>query len=159
MQDFREFYEASYRRLYRELCLMAASPADAEDVLQEAYARAAARWSTVRDLDSPEAWVRRVGINRCVDLARRRSRQRRAYLRLPRETEHLADVSVELLDLLARLPLEQRQVLVLHHLMGETTEQIAERLRRPSGTVKGQLVRGRAALRQLLAGPEVASRD
>lgn len=159
VEEFRQFYEASYPRLYRELCLMAASPADAEDVLQEAYARAAGRWSSVRELDSPEAWVRRVGINRCIDLGRRRIRQRRAYSRLPRETEQLSDVSTELLDLLARLPAEQRQVLVLHHLLGETTEQIAVRLDRPVGTVKGQLVRGRAALRGMLTEPEVSSHD
>ena len=36
---------------------------DAEDAVQEAFARASACWSKVRDFDVPEQWVRRVAIN------------------------------------------------------------------------------------------------
>lgn len=156
MQDFERFYEHTWPRIYRELCLMTASRADAEDIAQEAYAKAADDWRRVSRLEQPEAWVRRVGINRCIDLSRRRGRQVRAYAQLSRDEEQLSDVSTEVLDVLRRLPDEQRQVVVLHHLLGETVEQVAERLGRPAGTVKGQLVRGRAALRILLTDAEPA---
>ena len=151
MDEFETFYLGSYRRLFRDLLLVTADRADTEDVLQDAYARAAAKWRRVSSLDNPEAWVRRVAINRSLDLHRRRGRQRRAYARLGDTDQHHDDLSVEVLDALRRLNPEQRQVVVLHHLLGETVESIATLVGRPTGTVKGQLVRGRAALHASLS--------
>jgi hypothetical protein len=42
---------------------------DAEDLVQEAMARASARWGRLRDYDVPEAWVRRVAMNLAADLS------------------------------------------------------------------------------------------
>ena len=156
--DFNAFYEASYRRLYRDVVLLMASTADAEDVLADAFERAAARWHRVSGLDSPEAWVRRVAVNRGLDVHRAAGRRRRAYALAVPEEQHRQDLSLEVLDALARLPLEHRQAVVLHHVMGETVEATALLLRRPSGTVKGHLVKGRAALLALLS-PSGVSRD
>jgi RNA polymerase sigma-70 factor (ECF subfamily) len=44
-----------------------------------------------------------------------------------------------------------RRVLVLHHLIGLSVDEVAAELGLPVGTVKAQLVRGRAALAKLLA--------
>ena len=154
MDDFERFYSASYRRLFRALLLITADRSDTEDVLQDAYARAAAHWRKVSRMDSPEAWVRRVAINRSVDLHRRRNRQHRAYAQLRPDEEYVEDLSLEVLDALRQLTPEQRQVVVLHHLLGESVEAIAVTVGRPSGTVKGQLVRGRAALSALLRAAE-----
>ncbi|MCU1589594.1 MAG: polymerase, sigma-24 subunit, subfamily [Frankiales bacterium] len=151
MDDFESFYVGSYRRLFHDLLLVTADQADTEDVLQDAYTRAAVRWRRVRSLDNPEAWVRRVAINRSLDLHRRHSRQRRAYARLAPAVEHQDDLSLEVLDALRQLLPELRQVVVLHHLLGETVESIAAIVGRPTGTVKGQLVRGRAALHAALS--------
>jgi RNA polymerase sigma-70 factor (ECF subfamily) len=151
VDEFESFYSSSYRRLFRDLLLVTADRADTEDVLQEAFGRAAARWRKVRTLDSPEAWVRRVAINVSLDVHRRRRRQRRAYARLNPAETHYEDLSLEVLDCLRRLSAEHRQVVVLHHLLGETVESIADIVGRPPSTVKGQLVRGRAALAALLS--------
>jgi RNA polymerase sigma-70 factor (ECF subfamily) len=151
VDDFESFYSGSYGRLFRDLLLVTADHADTEDVLQEAYGRAAARWRKVRTLDRPEAWVRRVAINLSLDIRRRRNRQGRAYARLDLAEQHHEDLSLEVLDCLRRLSAEHRQVVVLHHLLGESVESIASIVGRPPGTVKGQLVRGRAALAALLS--------
>lgn len=151
MDDFEDFYAASYRRLYRDLLLVTADRADTEDVLQDAYARAADRWRKVRAMDSPEAWVRRVAINLSLDVHRRRRRQRRAYTLLAVTAEHHDDLSLEVLDALRGLDVQLRQVVVAHHLLGETVAAISEIVGRPEGTVKGQLVRGRAQLHAALA--------
>jgi RNA polymerase sigma-70 factor (ECF subfamily) len=150
VDDFEAFYVGSYARLFRDLLLVTADRGDTEDVLQDAYTRAAVRWRKVRALDNPEAWVRRVAINRSLDLHRRRGRQRRAYARVGVSEVQPDDLSAEVLDALRRLSPEQRQVVVLHHLLGETVESIATIVGRPAGTVKGQLVRGRAALHEAL---------
>jgi RNA polymerase sigma-70 factor, ECF subfamily len=57
---FAAFYASSYRRLLGQLFAVTGDLAEAENALQEAYARAFVRWSRVRDYDLPEAWVRRV---------------------------------------------------------------------------------------------------
>jgi RNA polymerase sigma-70 factor (ECF subfamily) len=64
--------------------------------------------------------------------------------------------TLDLADALRRLPMGQRQAIVLHHLVGLTVNEVASQLRIPSGTVKTRLARGRAALaRYLEAGEEV----
>ena len=62
-EGFAAFYASSYRRLLGQLFAVTGDLAEAENVLQEAYARAFARWSRVGAYDLPEAWVRRVAIN------------------------------------------------------------------------------------------------
>jgi RNA polymerase sigma-70 factor (ECF subfamily) len=52
---------------------------------------------------------------------------------------------------LRELPVAQRQVLVLHHLVGLPVAEVAHELRLPVGTVKTRLARGRRALAGRLA--------
>jgi RNA polymerase sigma-70 factor (ECF subfamily) len=159
-EDFAGFYKASYQRLLGQLFAVTGDLAEAENVLQEAYARAFARWAQVRAYDLPEAWVRRVALNLAAMAARRLRRRAAALLRLgPPPT--IPELSSELLDLhdaLRGLPLGQRQVVVLHHLVSLPVEEVAGELGVPAGTVKSRLARGRRALAQALETdrPEVA---
>jgi RNA polymerase sigma-70 factor, ECF subfamily len=57
---------------------------------------------------------------------------------------------VDLVRALRRLPLAQREVLVLHYVAELAVERVAAELRVPVGTVKSRLARGRAALAQQL---------
>lgn len=151
-RGFEEFYQACYGRLLRQVALMTTDLADAEDVLQEAFARAALRWWQLETYDVPEAWVRRVAMNLAADHARRLRRRAAAMLRLgppPAQPELSAD-TVDLIRALRALPLGQRQAIVLHHLVGLSVEEIGRQLGVPSGTVKGRLARGRAALARRL---------
>jgi Sigma-70 region 2 len=68
--SFAAFYTASYQRLLGQLFALTGDLAEAENLLQEAYARAFARWAQVRAYDYPEAWVRRVALNPRIGLAR-----------------------------------------------------------------------------------------
>jgi RNA polymerase sigma-70 factor, ECF subfamily len=53
---------------------------EAEEVVQEAFARAFLHWSRLRQYEVPEAWVRRVAMNLAAERARR-LRRARAILR------------------------------------------------------------------------------
>ena len=145
---FASFYASSYRRLLGQLFAVTGDLAEAENVLQEAYARAFVRWSRVRGYDRPEAWVRRVAINLAVMVDRSLRRRARALLRLgpPPPVPELSPEAIDLNDALRALPLGQRQVIVLHHLVGLSVEEIARELRLAPGTVKSRLARGRAAM-------------
>jgi RNA polymerase sigma-70 factor, ECF subfamily len=151
-ESFAAFYSASYRRLLGQLFAVTGDLAEAENLLQEAYARAFARWTQVRAYDFPEAWVRRVALNLAAMAARRLRRRAVALLRLG-PPPPVPELSPELLDLheaLRALPLGQRQVIVLHHLAGLPVEEVARELRVPTGTVKSRLTRGRRALAHVL---------
>jgi RNA polymerase sigma-70 factor (ECF subfamily) len=155
MSGFEEFYRSSYSRLFRVVVTVTTDRQDAQDVLQEAYAKAAADWARVGQLDNPGAWVRRVAVNRAVDLHRRGRRRRLAYERLERVPQY-EQASSEVEQGLRTLRPQDRQVVVLHHVVGLSVAEIANEVGRPSGTVKSQLVRGR---RQLAAYLDISREE
>jgi RNA polymerase sigma-70 factor (ECF subfamily) len=150
--DPRDLYAASYLRLVRILTLAAGSRADAEDVVQEAFVRLAARWAKVSRYDDPEAWVRAVAFHLLSNWRRRGRAQARALLahRPPERAREPSGDGVDLRRALATLPLGQRQVVVLHHLLELPVADIAAELKIPVGTVKSRLSRARVALAPLL---------
>jgi RNA polymerase sigma-70 factor (ECF subfamily) len=152
---FAAFYASSYRRLLGQLFAVTGDLTEAENALQEAYARAFARWPRVRDYDLPEAWVRRVALNLAAMTARSLRRRARALLRLgpPSVVPELSPDLIDLHEALRALPLGQRQVIVLHHLVGLPVDQVARELRLAPGTVKSRLARGRAAMASTLQSP------
>ena len=150
-EDFDAFYAATSRGLLSQLYGLTGDWAEAQDCLQEAYARAWQRWATVRELDAPVAWVRVVAFR----LARSRWRRAQQGLRLHR-SQLQDDVpgpspdAVALAAALKKIPDAQRQALVLHHLADLSVADVARETGVPEGTVKARLSRGRAALAELL---------
>ena len=72
-ESVRELFDAEYAGLVRLATLITGDVAGAEDAVQEAFARAVARWPRLRSYDRPGAWVRRVTIRLAVrDRGRRR---------------------------------------------------------------------------------------
>ncbi|MET0833277.1 MAG: SigE family RNA polymerase sigma factor, partial [Actinomycetota bacterium] len=144
-EGFEEFYTATVGRLLGALFPVTSDLHEAEEVVQEAYARASTRWARLRDYDVPEAWVRRVAMNLAADRARSLRRQTRALLKLGLPPA-MPDVSVgtlALVEALRTLPVRQRQAIVLHYLADLPIAEIAQALAVPSGTVKSLLARGR----------------
>ena len=147
-RSFEEFFAASYGRLVGLLYAFLHDRAEAEDVVQDAFASALLRWPVVREYRDPEAWVRTVAFRRAIDHHRRGARQLRALLRLgpPPPLPAVGAEHVDLVRALRRLPLAQREVLVLHYVAELAVERVAAELGLPVGTVKSRLARGRAAL-------------
>lgn len=150
--SFDAFYRASRQRLYDCLYALTGNAAEAQDAVQEAYARAWQRWSTVGEYADPEAWVRTVARRIAVSRWRRARSALRAYHRAgppPDLPGPNADV-VALIGALAQLPMPQRTAVVLHHLVGLPVAEVAQETNVPVGTVKARLSRGRRALAALL---------
>jgi DNA-directed RNA polymerase specialized sigma24 family protein len=61
--DFAAWYQAESGRVRTVLAGVCGDAALAEEATAEAFAKAFARWSKVRALDSPAAWVYRVALN------------------------------------------------------------------------------------------------
>jgi RNA polymerase sigma-70 factor (ECF subfamily) len=154
--SFEEFYSGAVGRLLGQLFPVTGDLHEAEEVVQEAFARASVRWARLRDYDVPEAWVRRVAMNLAADRARRLRRQARAILRIgpPPAVPSASVEALALAEALRGLPVRQRQVIVLHYLVDLPVEEVARTMAMPDGTVKSLLARGRRALAAKLAEPE-----
>jgi RNA polymerase sigma-70 factor (ECF subfamily) len=148
----REVYAAAYPRLVGQLVGVTGDPAEAEDVVMEAFARAAARPREFADLDNPEAWLRTVAVNLARSRWRRMLRRTHLLPRLEESTAYddLPDEHLALVAALRRLPAAQREAIALHHLADLPVAEVALTLGVPEGTVKARLARGRAALAMLL---------
>ncbi|MBL8898464.1 MAG: sigma-70 family RNA polymerase sigma factor [Planctomycetes bacterium] len=129
-----------------------AGRAHAEDLAQEALARA---WSYRASRDEAQPlgpWLRRIAFRVFLD-HRARQKARRAASELtaepsappPREAE-AAEARAELERRLAWLEPHERDVLLRFHQSGESIEAIARSLGRPTGTIKSWLHRARAKL-------------
>lgn len=146
--DLDAFYSAVYPRLVGQLTLLTGNVDDAREIASDAFVRLLPRWSTVATFEDPEGWVRTVAQRLAVSRWRRAVVAAAGLVRL-RDDTHVAGpdgTDVDLVRAMGLLPLAQRQVLVLHHVVGLPLEQIATELGIAVGTVKSRLGRGRAAL-------------
>ena len=124
---------------------------EAQDVTQEALARAYARWSRVGPYD--EAWITRVATNLALGVVRARERaSRRRSDPAPVGVEIGAVVAQrrELVAVLQALPKRQREVVALRYLADLPEAEVAAALGCSVGTVKQHASRGLAALRAAL---------
>lgn len=149
---FDAFYTGSVRRLVGQLHAMTGSRVEAEDCVQEAYARAWQRWDKVSGYGDPEAWVRTVAYRVSVSAWRKAANMRAAHRRhgVPDDSGGLSPDYVAIVAALRKVSPVQRQAIVLHHLVGLSVEEIARETGAAAGTVKARLSRGRQALAPLL---------
>lgn len=152
---FEEFYAAHFRPLTIQLFAYTGDMATAQDMVQEAFCRALARWKQVADMHDPAAWVRRVAWNLATSRWRR-ARTAMQFARRQRE-EHVPAPSpdrVALTQALSTLPPQQRRAVILHYLADLPINDIARQEGVAAGTVKSWLHRGRAALAAALTEKE-----
>jgi RNA polymerase sigma-70 factor (ECF subfamily) len=154
-QRLREVYAASYPRLVGQLVGVTGDLAEAEDVVMEAFARAAPRRSSFHEADNPEAWLRTVAVNVARSRWRRMLRWALVLPELvtPASYADLPEDHLALLAALRELPTAQREAIALHHLADLPVAEVAFTLGVPEGTVKARLARGRATLAALLTEP------
>jgi len=152
-RDFDAFYAATHRRTVGQVYAMTGSLHEAEDCVQEAYARAWQRWAKLStDHGNPEAWVRTVATRLAVSSWRKAVNRLKAHHRDRQATEvpgltpdHLAVVTA-----LRKISADQRQAIVLYHYAGLSIEEIAAETAVTPSAVKARLARGRKALAPFL---------
>jgi RNA polymerase sigma-70 factor, ECF subfamily len=152
LAGFDEFYAGAYRRVVGQVFALLGDLAEAEDVTQDAFAKASFQWKRIAAYDQPEAWVRRVAFNHAYNSTRRARRWLQAMARHgpPQEVPALSADRLDLHHALGRLAPRHREVLVLHYVAELPLEEVARQLRLPLGTVKSRLSRARGALAQQL---------
>jgi RNA polymerase sigma factor (sigma-70 family) len=144
---FEQFVALRGGALLRFATVLTGDRGTAEDVVQEALVRTHRRWHRIEPLEQPEAYVRRMIINEYLSWRRRWSRQVPVEQPNPPPSDapDHATAYVERAAIaadLARLPRQQRAVLVLRYYAGFTDagsrRRWAARRGRSAGTPRGR---------------------
>lgn len=158
-------------QLYSAALRMARDPQDAEDLVQEAYAKAYGSFHQYRPGTNLKAWLYRILTNTYINLYRKRQREPKRSSTEQVEDwqlggavqhgepalrsaeahalDHLPDSDVK--RALQSIPEEFRLVVYFVDVEGFAYKEAAEILEIPIGTVMSRLHRGRKQLRELLA--------
>jgi len=158
-------------QLYSAALRMTRNPADAEDLVQETFAKAFAAFHQYKPGTNLKAWLYRILTNTFINSYRKKQREPQQSQtedvedwQIARAASHtsqgLRSAEVEALDrlpdsdvkrALAELPEDRRMVVYYADVEGFPYKEIAEIMGTPIGTVMSRLHRGRKQLRELLA--------
>jgi len=151
-EAFEQIVLAKSEQLFRTSLAIVGNEPDARDATQEAFVAAWRGLPRLRNLERFDAWLGRILINECRMTLRHRRRSHEvpmvedgsdsdAYASdSPRTDSTDFDAAFD------RLSVDQRSLLVLHHVQGYGVSEIGAWLGIPSGTVKWRLSRARKAL-------------
>ena len=155
-QDLCEEMVVHVAGLRRYAMLLVGDPVDADDIVQDTLMRVLAQargWREVREL-KPYLFATLHNVH--IEYTRRRKRTGPSIdiddvvsLLSSPATQHKRLELRDLAQALTKLPLEQREVVLLVGVEGMSYSEVAEAVDVPIGTVMSRLSRGREALRQL----------
>jgi RNA polymerase sigma factor (sigma-70 family) len=143
------FVATEYAKVVGAVGLITGNRQDADDAVQDALVGYLSRPPS-KQINNIAAWITVVASNRLRDKQRSRAAETRALAKIGIADEsvefELAALDVDVAAAIKSLPLKQREVCVLHYLLDQSVEQVAEGLGVSEGTIKTQLHRARKAL-------------
>jgi RNA polymerase sigma-70 factor (ECF subfamily) len=149
--SFEQWYATAHRQVLAALVSYCGDLNEAAEATDEAFIRAFAKWERVRKMVSPTGWSFVVARN----VLRRRSRRHQRELEIVgaeviRDVEQgSADAVLAAFDMartLSTLSPRQRDIVVLHHGLDLSQEQVAKLLGISRSTVATTLMNARSAL-------------
>jgi RNA polymerase sigma-70 factor (ECF subfamily) len=150
---FTALVDISIARLDAAARLVLRDPELARDAVQETLIRAWRDLPGLRDPRRFDAWLHRLTVNACLDLARRRRRRPMEVDLTPLDMPEMRDLAGDIADrqllddALRRLDERHRAVIVLHFFLGMPLPEVAAALGIPVGTAKSRLHYSLAAMR------------
>jgi len=156
-QAFDELVARWQERLWRYAFKLTGSDADAWDVVQETWCEIVKELTKLRDTALFHCWAFRILNNKCTDLFRKQQRQSRLNKEVAERQQKLSDMPKNsderkefLTAAIGKLPPNRRVLVVLRYFNNFGTNQMAEILGIPEGTVKSRLHRTVDQLHQMM---------
>jgi len=159
VKEAREGDRNAFANLVREhhprvilLCRsMLGNDAEADDAAQEVFLKTFQKLEEFDGRSRLATWLHRISVNLCLDLLRRRAREKAGSLEGVELSDHEAgrrasDAKEEISALLALLPEDQRTAIILRELQGFSYEEICETTGWTLDSVKARLRRAREKL-------------
>lgn len=139
--------------VYRVALAQTGSPSDADDVYQDVFMRLLEHTAAFESDEHLKAWLLRVTINRCRDLAK--SNWNRHTVAFDPVRDDIAELvhdprDADVWDAVGQPPDNLRSSVHLHYVEGYTTDEIARMLHSQPATVRTWLSRARARVKDLL---------
>ena len=163
LDAFETIVRARMDAVYRLTSAILGDEADARDAAQETFVLAWRELPRLREAHKFEAWLQRVAVNAARMTLRARGRRRVREIRSSQVDALSGRVAADggavadaarLDAALVMLPVNQRAILVLHHLDGRPLAELATILEIPIGTAKSRLFAARRALEAALRADE-----
>jgi RNA polymerase sigma-70 factor (ECF subfamily) len=157
VDDFEIFFRECYGSVVRAVAMAVGDRGRAEDLAQEAFARAFRRWRVVSAMERPVTWVYVVAMNAERSRWRREERASRCDDQMQVVLDDPATgvtTGVVVRDALGRLPPRQRCAVALRYLADLRIAEVAEVMGCAEGTVKATLHQALRNLRVDLEGEE-----
>lgn len=149
---------------------MLGNRADAEDAAQEVFVKVFRFIDKFSEQSAFSTWLYKIASNVCMDMLRKTKGGKAEHVSLhtqnedgeefalpladsapsPYERAQLSEAQRVLSEALAKLPPEQKQVIILRDVEGLSYEEIAETIGTAPGTVKSRINRARKALQKIL---------
>ena len=151
-----EFFELEIKiqkysnMIYRLALSMLKNRDDSEDVYQEVIIKFCKHYEELNDEEYEKAWLIRVTINQCKSLLRLSWFKNRDEL--DENIPHLDKVKDDVYYAVSELPLKYRTVIYLFYYEGYKISEIAKILNEKESTIKSQLSRARAMLKNKIEG-------
>ena len=165
--DFERWIQSHREALYRRAYQLTRNAADAEDLVQETFLRACARWEQLMREETTVAWL--IAVQRNVFINDYRKKRLRPNFcewtedALPRggtlcavraeSAQSAAERQMEsrvLVQAIRALPAKYREAILLADFDQLSYEEIAQRTGKPIGTVRSRIARGRKRLQRSL---------
>lgn len=156
---FRQLVTAYKGSVFRHAFALLNDRMEAEDVTQEAFVKAYYSLSKLENEYAFVSWLTKITTNLCYDKTKKMARKKAA------ETEELDEnttsskgaspieqsiAKMSIKEAMDKIPLEQKNVLILREIQGYSYSEIADLLNIPLGTVKSRISNARENLKQQL---------
>ena len=151
-KEIADVYDRQVDTVYRICFSYMKNTADTEDMVQETFLRLLSSSVDFVSQEHERAWLIVTASNLCKDTLKK----------WWRKTENIEDPSLglnqppyeidEVLDVILRLPQNQKCVVYMYYYEGYSTADIAAYLRCPQVTVRSRLSRARKNLKTMLGG-------
>lgn len=153
--DFEGFFEAEYEPLLKMMHVLCRNRAEAQDLAQEAMARAFERWNRVARASSPRAYVYAIALNLHRSALRRAAlaiRHRHDAVVADDDPETVVARRQDILLALRSLPRTQLEAVLLVEWLGLTSQEAGTVLGIDPDSVRGRVHRARVTLRERFGG-------